>query len=147
MAYFQKHPERVFNMTSFKEMAQAGNLPRYSFIEPRLGPTKLGPTNHQHPPSSVAAGEQLIKDVYEALRSGKNLARGNGLLLTHTEIPQTFRNVSCKCTIIMMWGRGAGGCVVGERKNGARVRKSGLSQKAMDTAGETVSWSPCADPR
>jgi len=54
--------------------AMAGNLPAYSFIEPRYfssSPLQLIP-NDEHPPHNVHYGEQLIATVYNALRSGPN---------------------------------------------------------------------------
>jgi phospholipase C len=71
-----------FQMQQFLEDAAQGNLPSYSFIEPRYFPSpKYGPENDNHPayqpdieggPSNVLQGEQLIHQVYEALRQGKN---------------------------------------------------------------------------
>jgi phospholipase C len=52
--------------TDFKAAAAAGTLPPYTFLEPSWGPEG----NSQHPPYDVALGEQLIHDVYEAVRSG-----------------------------------------------------------------------------
>jgi phospholipase C len=52
----------------FREDARTGNLPSYSFIEPRYF-TILHPPNDQHPPYVVTLGEQLIADVYNSLRS------------------------------------------------------------------------------
>lgn len=48
------------------QAAAAGNLPAYSFVEPSWGTTG----NSQHPNYDVALGEQLIHDVYYALRNG-----------------------------------------------------------------------------
>lgn len=63
-----------FHMEDFEQDALTGNLPSYSFIEPRF----FIDHNDQHPPigdiletSSVLAGELLIKRVYEAVRNGK----------------------------------------------------------------------------
>jgi phospholipase C len=50
----------------FKAAAAAGTLPAYTFLEPSWPSTG----NSQHPNYDVALGEQLIHDVYEALRSG-----------------------------------------------------------------------------
>jgi phospholipase C len=50
----------------FQAAAAAGTLPAFSFLEPSWGSTG----NSQHPNYDVALGEQLIHDVYEALRSG-----------------------------------------------------------------------------
>jgi len=43
-----------------------GTLPPYTFLEPNWDPSG----NSQHPNYNVALGEQLIHDVYEALRGG-----------------------------------------------------------------------------
>jgi phospholipase C len=50
----------------FQAAAAAGTLPPYSLLEPSWGATG----NSQHPNYSVALGEQLIHDVYYALRNG-----------------------------------------------------------------------------
>jgi phospholipase C len=50
----------------FTAAAAAGTLPAYSFLEPSWSSTG----NSQHPNYDVALGEQLIHDVYEAVRSG-----------------------------------------------------------------------------
>jgi phospholipase C len=52
--------------TDFQSAAAAGTLPAFSFLEPSWSSTG----NSQHPNYDVALGEQLIHDVYEALRSG-----------------------------------------------------------------------------
>jgi phospholipase C len=55
----------------FIDDARNGALPNYSFIEPRyFTDSVLGIVpNDQHPPHNVAYGEQLIADVYNAVRS------------------------------------------------------------------------------
>ena len=50
----------------FTAAAAAGTLPAYTFLEPSWASTG----NSQHPNYDVALGEQLIHDVYEALRAG-----------------------------------------------------------------------------
>jgi phospholipase C len=52
--------------TDFQNAAAAGHLPGYAFLEPSW--SSAG--NSQHPPGDVAKGEQLIHDVYRALRDG-----------------------------------------------------------------------------
>jgi phospholipase C len=56
----------------FAHDAANGRLPTYSFIEPRyFTDTVLNKIpNDSHPPHNVAYGEQLIADVYNALRAG-----------------------------------------------------------------------------
>lgn len=51
----------------FQASAAAGTLPAYAFVEPEWGTAG----NSQHPNYDVALGEQLIHDVYYALRNGK----------------------------------------------------------------------------
>jgi phospholipase C len=50
----------------FQAAAAAGTLPAYTFLEPSWSSTG----NSEHPNYDVALGEQLIHDVYEALRTG-----------------------------------------------------------------------------
>jgi phospholipase C len=52
--------------SDFQQDAASGSLPAYSFLEPSWGATG----NSQHPNYDVALGEQLILDVYRALRDG-----------------------------------------------------------------------------
>lgn len=63
-----------FHMDEFFKDAREGTLPSYVFIEPRL----VVNHNDQHPPvddflytHAELAGEQLMYDVYQALRNGK----------------------------------------------------------------------------
>jgi phospholipase C len=51
----------------FQAAAAAGTLSSYTFLEPEWSSTG----NSQHPAGDVAPGEQLIHDVYYALRNGK----------------------------------------------------------------------------
>jgi phospholipase C len=52
--------------TDFQTAAANGTLPSYTFLEPSWGASG----NSQHPNYNVALGEQLIHDVYYALRNG-----------------------------------------------------------------------------
>jgi phospholipase C len=56
--------------TDFIPAAAAGNLPSYSFIEPRYFTDLFSIPNDEHPPHNVAYGEQLIAAVYNAVRGG-----------------------------------------------------------------------------
>lgn len=78
---------RFFHMDEFFKDAREGTLPSYSFIEPRL----VVNHNDQHPPvddflftHAELAGEQLLYDVYRALREGKNWER-TLFILTYDE--------------------------------------------------------------
>jgi phospholipase C len=58
--------DRFGTLGEFQAKCQSGDLPSYSFLEPNYG----GPAqNDQHPPSDIRAGEQLIADVYNMVRS------------------------------------------------------------------------------
>jgi phospholipase C len=52
----------------FRKDAKQGKLPNYSFIEPKYF-WWFGSANDQHPPHSVKAGEALIADVYQCVRT------------------------------------------------------------------------------
>jgi phospholipase C len=62
----------------FKDDAAGDTLPHYSFIEPKYT-TFFGEANDQHPPHDVRAGEQLIADVYNAVRNSPGW--GDSLLI------------------------------------------------------------------
>lgn len=64
----------------FRTAASAGTLPPFTFLEPSWGATG----NSQHPNYDVALGEQLILDVYRALREGPAWA-STLLIITYDE--------------------------------------------------------------
>ncbi|WP_433177363.1 alkaline phosphatase family protein [Actinoallomurus sp. CA-150999] len=66
--------------TDFKAAAAGGTLPAFTFLEPSWGSTG----NSQHPNYDVALGEQLIHDVYQALRAGPAWA-STLLIITYDE--------------------------------------------------------------
>lgn len=61
------HCNQFKHFDTFLEDARSGKLPSYSFIEPRYYQEKEFP-NDQHPPHDVRHGEQLMAQVYNALR-------------------------------------------------------------------------------
>lgn len=61
------HPLHFRLFDDFKKHAKKGALPAYSFIEPRYF-TLFSLPNDQHPPHNVTLGEQLIAEVYNAVR-------------------------------------------------------------------------------
>ncbi len=67
----------------FQSDAKSGNLPAYSFIEPRYFSDWSMP-NDQHPPHVVTLGEQLIADVYNCLRGGPQWTK-TLLIITYDE--------------------------------------------------------------
>jgi phospholipase C len=66
--------------TDFQAAAAAGTLGAYTFLEPSWSSSG----NSQHPNYDVALGEQLIHDVYEALRAGPGWP-GTLLVITYDE--------------------------------------------------------------
>lgn len=80
-------------MDAFYSHIRRGKLGAYSFIEPDYFG---GNATDQHPPHDVAAGERLIADVYEALRSSQYWERSvlvvlydeHGGLYDHVAPPQ-----------------------------------------------------------
>jgi phospholipase C len=58
-------------LDTFKQLAAEGTLLHYSFLEPRYFRIDgfKAPTD-QHPPHAVHRGEQLVADVYKAVRTG-----------------------------------------------------------------------------
>jgi len=65
------HPENLKSMEQFYKDAETGNLPSYSWINPRaaINITLLQGSNDQHPDHDMALGERYYKDIYEALRA------------------------------------------------------------------------------
>ena len=59
-------PSHFGHFRDFQGRAAAGTPPAYTFLEPSWG----AGGNSQHPNYDVALGEQLIRDVYYALRNG-----------------------------------------------------------------------------
>ncbi len=91
-ALWRYQKQHVHGMEAFYKQAAQGTLPEYSFIEPRL----MLDNNDQHPPagippfldpvdeSSLLAGEQLIAQVYQAVRDGPQWER-TLLIITYDE--------------------------------------------------------------
>lgn len=62
--------DRFRHFAEFLRDASAGALPSYAFIEPQyLADAGIGMPNDQHPPHDVVFGEQLIAQVYNAVRN------------------------------------------------------------------------------
>ena len=76
---------------SFKADVQGGRLANYSFIVPRFfnstnaGGITAGLANSQHAPQDARYGDNLIADVYEALRSNDDIWKKSALIVTYDE--------------------------------------------------------------
>ena len=73
----------------FKDRAAKGKLPPFTFLEPSWDSTG----NSQHPNYDMAAGEQLIHDVYYALRNGKGWS-STLLVITYDEHGGNYDHVA-----------------------------------------------------
>jgi phospholipase C len=67
-----------------------GDVPSYCFLEPRYNPEpgQVGgqyPANDQHPDNNVGAGEELIRDVYNAIRKNDALWQSSMLVIVYDE--------------------------------------------------------------
>jgi phospholipase C len=88
------------DLSHFRLDVSSGRLSDYVFIEPNHGGEG---SNSQHPGNNTAPaqdgsydferGEQLIRDVYEALRSNHELFKKTLLLITYDEHGGTFDHV------------------------------------------------------
>ncbi len=78
---------RFSTLPEFYEAARSGDLPAYSFLEPNLlhphtdmhppGAARLRRDLHLPPPRSMAGGERLLAQVYEAIRTSSSAAGSN----------------------------------------------------------------------
>ncbi len=73
-------PSHFGVFTDFTAAAANGTLPAFTFLEPSWSSTG----NSQHPNYDVALGEQLMHDVYEALRGAQGWAQ-TLLVITYDE--------------------------------------------------------------
>ena len=72
----------------FQTRAHSGTLPPYTFLEPSFGASG----NSQHPNYNVAAGEQLLHDVYYALRNSPGWNH-TLLIITYDEHRRNYDHV------------------------------------------------------
>jgi phospholipase C len=76
----------------FQAAAAAATLPAYTFLEPSWAPSG----NSQHPNYDVALGEQLMHDVYYALRNGPAW-NATLLIITYDEHGGCYDHVPPPC--------------------------------------------------
>ena len=89
---------RFKNSHQFFVDLRTGNLPAYSFIEPRYFDFLRWKANDQHPPHDVRLGEHLIADVYESLRRS-SLWDSSLLFVLHDEHGGIFDHVPPPATV------------------------------------------------
>ena len=88
--HLMKYPDQFFGtLDDFYQDCYDDNLPSYCFLEPRYSSSMVNgvfrPQNDQHPNSDVAEGEQLIRDVYYAIRSNPKVWKSSMLVVTYDE--------------------------------------------------------------
>jgi phospholipase C len=94
----QRTSFRLYEST-FAADAAAGRLANYNFIIPRFaGSTTDGPPTTMHPPQDVRPGDQLVADVYAALRAGPQWARSL-LIVTFDEHGGYFDHAAPPATV------------------------------------------------
>lgn len=64
-----EHLDKLHSFDTFLEDASKGELPAFSWIEPRYYDDFGKAAQDEHPDHDVAEGEALIRDVYDALRA------------------------------------------------------------------------------
>ena len=72
------------HFSTFSEHARAGLLPELTIIDPRFFSTPNYPANDDHPDHDVSLGQQLMKDVYEAVRASPDW-ESTLLIITYDE--------------------------------------------------------------
>jgi len=85
LAMTQLHDARYNNnfgtLKKFYDACKKGKIPSYSFLEPTLGGLHQ---NDQHPPSDIRAGENLIAEVYNAVKQSP-ACKETLLIITYDE--------------------------------------------------------------
>jgi phospholipase C len=106
-------------LEDFHRLARAGQLPRFTYIEPFWSishttndnpiqeklVTVLG--NDYHPPSNILVGEQFVKEVYTSLIANSDAWRKTLLLITFDEFVGSFDHVTDPLkpgTVAPPWG-------------------------------------------
>lgn len=84
--------QRYHILPQLFEDLKSGNAANFTWIEPAYYDTPGHPATDQHPDHDVSAGEQLIKDVYEAIRASP-LWEKSALLITYDEHGGFFDHV------------------------------------------------------
>jgi phospholipase C len=85
----QQKPGFFGTFQDFLDSCKNGTLPMYAFIEPRyMDGVESGiprVANDEHADHDMGAGEQLIHDVYQAIRSNKEVWESSILVITYSQ--------------------------------------------------------------
>ena len=83
---FVADPNKFRSFKKFAKDIAGGDVASYTFIEPDYGIlSKFRRGNSQHPTGALSAGEQLIKDVYEAVSSNATVWTKSMLFVVYDE--------------------------------------------------------------
>jgi phospholipase C len=95
--HFTRIEQEVQNFRTFSprfgQDVETGQLPNYSFVVPRFNSTHHTQANDQHPPHDVRWGDELVADVYDALRQNDALWRKSAFIVTYDEHGGFFDHV------------------------------------------------------
>ncbi len=88
----------------FERACNTGQLPAYSFVEPRYNDSDQGQdgvfeASDQHPDHNITEGDRLIGDVYKAIRSNQALWESTMLVITYDEHGGTYDHVIPPATV------------------------------------------------
>ena len=102
--FIQKNARKfLFFFDDFIKDAKNNKLPAYSFIEPRFNdrstPTSFVQASDQHPDHNVLEGDNLIKRVYEAIRSNQAGWESTLLVITYDEHGGLYDHVPPPATV------------------------------------------------
>ena len=97
----QPVPLFAYTMRHFWTLANgpAANVPQYCFLEPNYGVYSQASENDQHPMSDVVAGDQFIRDVYNAIRANKQLWESSLLVIVYDEHGGFYDHVPQPATV------------------------------------------------
>ncbi|MBW4360718.1 alkaline phosphatase family protein [Flavobacterium taihuense] len=84
-----KYNNNFGTLTDFEAKCKEGNLPSYSFLEPNYGGEGQ---NDQHPPTDIRAGEKLIADIYNIIKSSP-VFDNTMFIITYDEHGGTYDHV------------------------------------------------------
>lgn len=85
-----KYNSNFGTLNDFEAKCKEGNLPSYSFLEPNYGGEGQ---NDQHPPTDIRAGEKLIADIYNMIKSSP-VFDNTMFIITYDEHGGTYDHVS-----------------------------------------------------
>ena len=84
-----KYDSNFGTLTDFESKCKDGKLPSYSFLEPNYGGEGQ---NDQHPPTDIRAGEKLIADIYNMIKSSPVFDK-TMFIITYDEHGGTYDHV------------------------------------------------------